>query len=70
MRTVHRYPPRIMGLPAALSRGRLPRLVSAVVLALPRGVTRLRRSPPPEGPEIVGLVALTVLITVGGAALS
>jgi hypothetical protein len=59
-----------MGLPAALSRGRLPRLVSAAVLALPRGVTRLRRSPPPEGPALVGLVALAVLITVGGATLS
>ena len=38
----------------------------AVVLALPRGITRLRRSPPPEGPSLVGLVVLSVLATVGG----
>ena len=41
-------------------------MVQAVVLALPRGITRLRRSPPPEGPALVGLVALSVLATVGG----
>ena len=58
-----------MALPAVLVRGRLPRLVRAVVLALPRGITRLRRSPPPEAPALVGLVALAVLITVGGAVL-
>ena len=44
-------------------------MVRAVVLALPRGITRLRRSPPPEAPALVGLVALAVLITVGGAVL-
>ena len=55
-----------MALPAALTRGRLPRLVAAVVLALPRGVTRLRRSPPPEGPALVGLVVLSLLVAVGG----
>jgi hypothetical protein len=55
-----------MALPAALTRGRLPRLLAAVVLALPRGVTRLRRSPPPEGPALVGLVLVAVLIAVGG----
>ena len=55
-----------MALPATLTRGRLPRIVAAVVLALPRGVTRLRRHPPPEGPALVGLVALAVLIAVGG----
>jgi hypothetical protein len=55
-----------MGLPAALSRGRLPRLVAAVVLALPRGVTRLRRSPPPEAPALVGLVVLSLVVTLGG----
>ena len=53
--------------PAALTTGRLPGLVAAVALALPRGVTRLRRSPPPEGPALVGLVLLAVLFTVGGA---
>ena len=53
-------------LPAALTRGRLPRVVQAVVLALPRGITRLRRSPPPEGPALVGLVVLSLLIAVGG----
>jgi hypothetical protein len=57
-------------LPARLTRGRLPRLVAAVVLALPRGVTRLRRSPPPEGPALVGLVVLAVLIAVGGTVLN
>ncbi len=55
-----------MALPAALTRGRLPRLAQAVVLALPRGITRLRRSPPPERPSLVGLVALSVLVAVGG----
>ena len=55
-----------MALPAALLRGRLPRLVAAVVLALPRGVTRLRRSPPPEGPALVGLVLLSLLVALGG----
>jgi hypothetical protein len=58
-----------MGLPAALSRGRLPRLLAAVVLALPRGVTRLRRSPPPEAPALVGLVVLSLVVTVGGVLL-
>ena len=57
-----------MRLQAALTRGRLPRLIAAVVLALPRGVTRLRRSPPPEGPALVGLVVLALLVTVGGIA--
>jgi len=55
-------------LPAAFRRGRLSRLGRAVVLALPRGITRLRRSPPPEGPALVGLVALAVLAAVGGVA--
>ena len=55
-----------MALPAALTRGRLPRLVRAVVLALPRGITRLRRSPPPEPAALVGLVVLSVLATAGG----
>ena len=41
-------------------------MVAAVVLALPRGVTRLRRSPPPEGPSLVGLVLLAVLFAAGG----
>ena len=58
-----------MALPAALTRGRLPRLASAVLLALPRSVTRLRRSPPPEGPALGGLVVLSVLVTVGGMVL-
>jgi hypothetical protein len=57
-----------MALPGALTRGRLPRLVRAVVLALPRGITRLRRSPPPEGPALVGLVALSLLAAAGGVA--
>lgn len=39
---------------------RLRRGVDAVLLALPRGVTRLRRSPPSEGPALVGLIALAV----------
>jgi hypothetical protein len=55
-----------MALPATRTRGRLPRFVAAVLLALPRGVTRLRRSPPPEGPALVGLVVLAVLVAVGG----
>ncbi|CAA9310893.1 MAG: Integral membrane protein [uncultured Frankineae bacterium] len=55
-----------MALPAAFTRGPVPRFVTAVVLALPRGITRLRRSPPPEGPALVGLVLLAVLLVVGG----
>jgi hypothetical protein len=55
-----------MGRTAAIARLRVPRSVAAVVLALPRGITRLRRSPPPEGPALVGLCALAVLIVVGG----
>ena len=54
-----------MALRAPLLRGRLPRVVRGVVLALPRGITRLRRSPPPEGPALVGLVLLSVLSVVG-----
>ncbi len=53
-------------LPAALRRSRPARIVTALVLALPRGVTRLRRSPPPEGPALVGLVLLAVLFAAGG----
>ena len=58
-----------MALPAVLTRGRVPRLAGAVLLALPRGITRLRRSPPPEGPALIGLVVLAVLGLVGGAVL-
>ena len=58
-----------MALPAVITRLRVPRPVAAVVLALPRGVTRLRRSPPPEGPALVGLVVLAVLVVLGGALL-
>jgi len=54
--------------PAALTRVRLPRAGQAVLLALPRGITRLRRSPPPDGVALVGLAALCLLSTAGGAA--
>ena len=40
-------------------------MVRGVVLALPRGITRLRRSPPPEGPALAGLVLLAVLSLIG-----
>ena len=55
-----------MALSAVIARVRVPRPVAAVVLALPRGITRLRRSPPPEGPALAGLVALAVLVLAGG----
>jgi len=58
-----------MALPAALVRGRLPRAARSVLLALPRGITRLRRSPPPEGLALLGLIVLAVLILVGGRTL-
>lgn len=51
---------------SAASRSRLPRGLRAVLLALPRGVTRLRRSPPPERPALVGLVLLAVVLLVAG----
>ena len=57
--------PRTMA-PSAAPRHRVPRSVVAALLALPRAVTRLRRTPPPEGPALVGLVALAVGAVVGG----
>ncbi len=47
-------------------RVRLPRGVRAVGLALPRGVTRLRRDPPPERTALAGLVGLTVVGLLAG----
>ena len=58
-----------MALPGAFVQGRVPRSVAAVVLALPRGIARLRRSPPPERPALVGLVGFAVLLVVGGETL-
>lgn len=53
--------------PAALSRLRRPTNgVRAVLLAPPRAVTHLRRSPPPERPALVGLVVLSIAIVVLG----
>lgn len=43
----------------------LRRASEAVLLSLPRAVTTLRRSPPAEGPALVGLLLLSVLIVVG-----
>jgi hypothetical protein len=58
-----------MAVLAAVCRGRAARVLRAVVLALPRGVTRLRRSPPPERVALVALVALSLLTVVGGRVL-
>ena len=52
-----------------IARLRVPRPVAAVLFALPRAVTSLRRSPPPEGPALVGLVLLALLIVLGGRTL-
>ena len=40
--------------------GPLTRAARAVLLALPDGVTRLRRNPPPEGPALVALVVVAL----------
>jgi hypothetical protein len=58
-----------MAVLAAVRRGRAARVLRAVVLALPRGVTRLRRSPPPERVALVALVALSLLTVIGGRVL-
>lgn len=50
---------------AALRR-RVPHGLRAVLLAPARGVTRLRRSPPPEGPSLVALVLLAIGGVVAG----
>jgi len=46
----------------------LPRGLRAVVLALPAGVTRLRRDPPPEQAALVGLLVIAMVGVVGGQA--
>ena len=55
--------------PSARRPGRVPQSLRAVLLALPRGVTRLRRDPPPERAALVGLVVLSLLVVVGSTAL-
>lgn len=50
---------------APLRRPRVPRGVRAFALALPRGVTRLRHRPPPERTALLGLIALSLLLTLG-----
>ena len=57
-----------MTAPGAPRRPRVPRGVRAVVLALPRAVTRLRRDPPPERLALPALVLLS-LLTVPGTAM-
>ncbi len=51
---------------ASLGGPRVPKGMRAVVLALPRGVTRLRHRPPPERWALLGLVVLSVLLIVAG----
>lgn len=46
-----------------------PRGLRTVVLALPRAVTRLRRSPPPEPVALAGLITIAVLVVLSGSAL-
>ena len=58
-----------MAVLAAVQRGRAARALRAVVLALPRGITRLRRSPPPERAALAALVALSLLTLVAGRVL-
>ncbi|MCW2613682.1 MAG: serine phosphatase [Frankiales bacterium] len=54
-------------MPAPLSSRSGPgRGLRAVLLALPRGVTSLRRHPPPEGRALVVLVLLSLLLGIGG----
>ncbi len=50
---------------AAPLRSRLRRAGARVLYAVPRGVTALRRSPPPEQPALVVLVLLSLLTVVG-----
>ena len=49
----------------APSPARVPRGLRQVVTALPRGVTRLRHDPPPEGTALAGLVLLSLLAIPG-----
>ncbi len=42
------------------------RVLSAIALAMPRAVARLRASPPPERLSLVVLVALSITVLVGG----
>ena len=49
----------------APSRPRVPRALRQVATALPRGVTRLRHSPPPERPALAALVVLALLAIPG-----
>lgn len=50
-----------------LPRGpRVPKGVRAVVLALPRAVTRLRRRPPPEKAALLGVLVLSLVLLLGG----
>jgi hypothetical protein len=51
-----------------IDRRRLPRTVRALVLALPRGITRLRHDPPPERLALPALVLLSLLSIPGGEA--
>ena len=55
-------PSVIMWVARRSGSGRALRLLP---LALPRAVTRLRRRPPAEGPALVGLVLLSVLLVLG-----
>ena len=50
---------------SALRASRAGRAFRAVAVALPRGVTSLRRRPPAEAPALAALVALSVLVVVG-----
>ena len=54
---------------APTARARRSSALRAAVLALPRGVTRLRRHPPPEPAALAGLVVLAVLVAVGAQVL-
>jgi len=51
---------------ASLRGPRVPKGARAVVLALPRGVTRLRHRPPPERWALLGLLLLSVVLLAGG----
>ena len=47
----------------------LPPALRTVLLSLPRGVSRLRRNPPPERAALLGLVLLSLLLLVAGQTL-
>ena len=58
-----------MSLPLPSSPPAPLRWLEAALLALPRGVTRLRRDPPPERQALIFLILLSVLLASGGVLL-